>query len=499
MSLDALVRVRPVGRWSIPGAVPAVLGGLVFSLILGWYAFAFADSVSNVAPQRIRMSAEGQYDPYLDDFTVFYSAGALVREGDATQLYDPAAMHREEAETLAVNPDSVITLPFYNPPGLVLPLVALALLPLGPAAVVWTLVQLALFSVATGVVVRRSGQRNVLLTVAVLLAVVSSMPFHETLLHGQVSFALLAALIAICFGAFRGRRDGLAVLGLTLLAVKPQLVLVFAAYFIVQRRWRVLAWAALLQALQLAMVMLLIDTQASLHWLSLAWAATHWENQDGIWIQAMFGWNAFIRDAIGPGHATVRMFLAGGLDLATLAFSAGAVRRTGNHPRDRFATLVFATVLVSPHLFAQDLVLVIAPLLLYCFETSGPERRFWLVYAALGWLLTFIHFDVLMGPPDQLAINFVSLWLAGGLVASGLGLSSRLPMRLAAPIPVQGPRRVPWPVQLAGGTGVAAVLLFSIPGFSGHRLASAATYSYTADHGPTYRITVIDVAADGSP
>ena len=152
--------------------------------------------------------------------------------------------------------------------------------------------------------------------------------------------------------------------------------------------------------------------------------------------------------------------------------------------------LVFASILMSPHLFAQDLMLPVAPLVLLALRTTGRERSLWLAFGALGWLLTFIHFDVLMGTPAERTINFVSLWLASGVALAGIG-AARLTRSRVIPTPhlIQQPstpsRLVP---QLVIGILVAGVLLVALPGYARRTLAETLQYSYSAQSGITYRV-----------
>ncbi len=504
MTIISIPRVRPSAGGRLPGlSWGVVLAYFVVPLALGWFAFALADSVTNFEPQTIRLSAQSEYDPYLDDFVVFYAAGNVARNGNADGLYDPATLHAAQAAELGVPESSIIRLPFYNPPGVALPLIALSLLTLTGAAVAWTAIQLVLFAASLGAIAREGARRNGILAGLLVVGAVSSMPFHETILHGQVSMTLLAGWVALWFGAFERRSDKLTVLALTLLAIKPQLVIVPVAYLVLTRRWRALAVAAALQAILSLATMLFLDPRIVLHWLQLMLSATRWEDENGIWVHAMFGWNAFVRAIAGSGYHAVRAALATGLTLATAGYCLRAGRaayRQGRHA-DLFAMLIFASVVMSPHLFAQDLMLVVAPISLLVLRASGRERSLWLVFGAAGWLLTFLHFDLLMGTPDERAMNSVTLWLATGVVLAGTGAGRRIASRYNAQQEPQGtgPKPPGLPVQLAMGGLVALVLLLLVPGFAGRKLASAIEYSYTATSGPTYRIALPNLARDSSP
>ena len=74
--------------------------------------------------------------------------------------------------------------------------------------------------------------------------------------------------------------------------------------------------------------MLFIDPMIQLHWLQLMVSAAGWEDKNGIWFHAMFGWNAFVRSMVGPDHHLLRSGLSVGLTLVTAC--GQAVLRSSN-------------------------------------------------------------------------------------------------------------------------------------------------------------------------
>lgn len=500
MTLASIANVR---RLRVDAAAfprwPAILAWLVTPLALGWFGFALLDSARNFAPQEIRLSAEGEYDPYLDDFVVFYGAGSLVNEDGAGHLYEPLAVRAAQARALGVPSDSIIQLPFYNPPAYVLPLVVLAALPLATAAVVFSGIQLIAFTAAAAALWAREGRRSRALGGVLLLAAVSSMPFHETVLHGQVSFLFLASWVCLWFGAFERRDDRLVVLALVVLAMKPQLAIVPIAYLLVTRRWRALLAAAGLEAALGFVASAAFGPTVFLRWLGLLLEAMSWEDQNGIWVHAMFGWNAFTRALVGEGHQLVRASVTAALTAATALYCLRASRTV--HIRERqvelFAMLVFASVLISPHLFAQDLILPAAPLALLVLRRTGRERAAWLAFGALGWSLTFLHFELLLGTPDEVGVNFVSLWLGAGAVLAGTALKRPLHGLHAEFQRREAQRSGPaLALQFALGSILALVLFAAVPGLVGQRMANAIEYSYSSLKGETYRIVVVGLSSE---
>ena len=500
MTISSIANVR---RFRVDAAVfprwPTILAWLVIPLALGWFGFALIDSTRNFAPQEIRLSAEGEYDPYLDDFVVFYGAGSLVRGNGAGNLYEPSAVRDAQARALSVPSDSIIQLPFYNPPAYVLPLVVLAALPLATAAVVFSAIQLVAFAASAAALWSKECRRSSALAGVLVLATVSSMPFHETVLHGQVSFLFVAAWLCLWFGAFERRDDRLVVLALVVLAMKPQLAIVPIAYLLLTRRWRALLAAAGLEAALGIVATAALGPTVYLRWLGLLLEAMSWEDQNGIWVHAMFGWNAFTRALVGEGHQLVRASLTAALSAATALYCLRASRAL--HIRERqvelFAMLVFASVLMSPHLFAQDLILLATPLALLVLRRTGRERGVWLAFGALGWFLTFMHFELLLGTPEEVGVNFVSLWLGAGLVLAGAALRRHLHGPHVESQRPETQRSGPaLALQFALGSILALVLFATVPGLVGQKMANAIEYSYSSLKGQTYRIVVVGLSSE---
>lgn len=495
------VRRAGFGAWRVP-EWPTLLALTLVPALFGWFAFALVDSIPNFAPQTIRLSAEGEYDPYLDDFVVFYTAGDVAAGDASAELYSPAAMHAAEARELSVPKESTIPLPFYNPPALALPLAVLALLPIGVAAVIWTALQLGVLLTALSALwFKERARSSVVLCFGVLLAIGSSMPFHETVLHGQLSPVLLAGYVLLWFGAFERRNDSLVAVAVSLLLIKPQLALLPVVYLIATRRWRALLFSAGLQAAFFALASAVLGPTSYLKWLTLLIHAATWEDKNGIWVHAMFGWNAFVRDLIGPHYHALRAGLAATLSVATLLLALRRFRRLppfGRNP-ELLGLVTFGAILVSPHLFAQDLLLTAVPLFLLSLRRSGQERLLWLIFGSVGWAVTFAHFDILMGGPEDIRVNFVTLWLLTGFfLCMWLATKKWETTQRVTPVATTraGSRR-PHPVLQAGlAIGVTVVLLASVSGLVGQRMAHAITYSYSSKTGTTYRILIVGLASE---
>ena len=491
--------LRPSDEWdrlaaaptarAVRTAIPWLIAWIALPALFGGIVFAALESANGLAPQQIRISRAGKYDPFLDDFVVFYSAGRMVREGQATAAYDPGAIHSEEAEVVRQPRASIIPLPYFNPPHMLFALSALSCLPTGLAALLFTIIELAAFAAAIAVLSRLrliglSGAGGLI----ALLALIASMPFHEVLLHGQISLLLFAAWAAIYVGTIQGRGDRWTVPGLVVLALKPQLALVPLLYLIIRHQWATLARFIAVETALTVVAVAAWGPGIVWDFLSLLRAAAGWEDQNGIWVDAMFGWNAFVRDLIGPQWHMGRAAIAAALSLATLALVASSARLPRRRtPAETLAVLVFASLLVSPHLFSQDLVLAGLPVLILVSRGPSRERPAWALFGLLGWALTFLHFRYLHTDPLSHDVNFVSLWLAVGAGVGAVGMQhvgdglSRFTARLHRDFRWHAPqnaRPMSGLAPLLLGLLFAGFLVATRGGDAADTFAAAANYKY---------------------
>ncbi|HTV89934.1 MAG TPA: glycosyltransferase family 87 protein [Stellaceae bacterium] len=275
------------------------------------------------------------------DFMAFWSAARLALAGHPAAAFDERTIAAVQHAAVPALPG--IVFPWHYPPTFLVPLAPFGMLPY-PAA-------LALFVIATAapwaaLVPRVLPDRRAWIVAAAAPAGLI------TLLDGQNAF-LTASLAGFALLSL-DRRPILAGLLIGLLAIKPQLAVLFPLALLAEARWRSIA-AAALTVLALALVSL-----------------------------ALFGsadWAAFFRDlpvarAIGDAGAvpwgtmpTAEVFvlsLGGSLGLAhavqaTVALVAAlAVWRAWRCPDAPFeakaATLLVAALLVPPYVFYYDLL-----------------------------------------------------------------------------------------------------------------------------------------------
>ncbi len=299
------------------------------------------------------------------DFTFYYGAALLVREGHPEQVYQQPALDavlQRVAPTSPVNPRLTFNLPL----AAAFPVVPLTWLPLDLAFGVWQLLSAVLLIVAVLLLQRvyPIGRAGAALG---LLALAAAVPAWAILTEGQMAaLPVLGATLVIV--TLRLDQPWLALGGGMLLAVKPHFLPIYLIMLVATGRWR-----ALVAALSGAALVLLSPLGAG--------------GVDGItaMLRNIFGTNQlvpvrFTEAWIGvlanvlPAQAltpvSLGIFVVALTALAVLAVRAG---RRGGPPTAVIALIGWVGLLASPHALPHDLLLLGPPAWLAC--RLVPEGR----------------------------------------------------------------------------------------------------------------------------
>ena len=288
------------------------------------------------------------------DFIHFYTLGHLTLSGDSGRLYDPVGQHAEQV-ALVPESDPEWYLPVY-PPQVALMFAPFARWSYGTAALLWALVIIVVYGFVVWLAWRPS--REALPDVRFVMAAAAAfMPFWNLVLHGQTT---VVPLVAFCVGwlALERQKRFLAGLLFGLIIIKPQYGIVLAFVVLVRREWAMLAGAAVSVAAQVILVSLTLDPSAVLAYLeTLPRLVAH-------------------ADALEPKpyqmHSLTALTKLFPTSIGTLVWviaSFGVIWQTARVWRARvpvrlqMATLVLASVLVSPHVTIYDATLLVLPLL----------------------------------------------------------------------------------------------------------------------------------------
>ncbi len=330
------------------------------------------------------------------DFTINYSAGALVRQGHLAAPYDQAALG---AMMQRVAPDGAIDprLPFSLPLVAALPYAVLSLLPFELAFRLCQLLSAALLLLAV-LLLQRAAPIGGKVTLGLgLVGVLAAVPTWGAFTEGQPTAWLLLGATMIVL-ALRSDSLGLAAGAGILLAVKPQYLPVYLTILFAARRWRSLGAAATGGAIVLLSP--LVGGAAGLS----AMVHNALSANQAVAIRLNESWIGVIGPVLPTRVATmvaIALYLAVLLALGRLAW-----RRLPS--LIGFATLAGAlAVLASPHALPHDLLILAVPAwlaIVLCRQGALPNPLPALLAIDLAILIDLRGIDVPLGPIVMTAV-----------------------------------------------------------------------------------------------
>jgi len=300
------------------------------------------------------------------DFLQFYIGGSFVREGRLNQFYDMRALY---TRAQAIAPGSRDTL--YTP--IQSPQTSLAFFPISafsyPVAVtIWIAVIVFLYAVSCALTWRdcTALRRYRYETIACAVAFPG---LFSTVLHGQTSVVALLAVAAALF-ALRHGWPFVAGLAIGCLAFKPHWLLAAGAVFVAVREWRVVAGAVTGAAGQFGITYLLVGSAV----MSAYWRTLQAVQRFGDLLEPYPGdsLRSFFKVFVPSEAAALVAYVL--CAVATL-WVAMRIWRSDAPFELRSSGVVLATLLISPHAFPYDLILL-APVffLLANWFADHPSR-----------------------------------------------------------------------------------------------------------------------------
>ncbi|MDE1004263.1 MAG: glycosyltransferase family 87 protein [Paraburkholderia fungorum] len=337
---------------------------------------------------RVLWQQRADFPPLAMDFLPFWSASFLAQHGHAVDAYNLKALTDVEMGAAPYFRTMGSILPWLYPPNSLLIMAPLALLPFQAAAVAFIAGTFALFAKAIHSIV--PSRQTLLVTLAFPgVALVALMGQNGMLTAALAAYGLLAlrrrpAIAGICFG---------------LLCMKPHLVLLFPFALLCGRSWRALLAFALTAASTLALAALLFGPGTFTAFVHNAGMAAGFV-ESGRAAMARVP-TAFALAKLAHAHAAWA-YVA---QAVSAVLAIGAVWYAWHRPCAyalRAATLICASLLVSPYLYDYDLAWYGVLIAWYCSYgmAHGWQRgeREWLVVL---WLAPLAGMVVISRLPFQ--------------------------------------------------------------------------------------------------
>jgi hypothetical protein len=307
------------------------------------------------------------------DFTIYYCAGTMVRQGLGHQLYDDTTQFKVQRE---FSPEVAIrlgALPYNHPPFEAVLFVPFTYVPYPSAFALWALANLAML---IGLPFMLRPHLPLLQNYPWPLWVLASLgffPIFLALLQGQDAILLLF-LYALAFVFLKKDRDIFAGGWLALGLFKPHLVLPFIFFLLVQGRRKVLYGFLLIAA------MLALASGAIVGWEGMMLYPRYVLHlEDTLARGAIVPWDMpnlrGMLDVLflGVPHIVTAILV---ISFGLLLFTALECRksRQENLFDLKFSLAAVATVLVSYHAMVYDLSMLMVPVLLLANELLGKGK-----------------------------------------------------------------------------------------------------------------------------
>jgi hypothetical protein len=322
--------------------------------------------------RRLPVGPGSEVNRARDFAAIAYIPGVIANQGDASALYDfdrRTAMLRD----LLPNGPPVRYPPFYGPQISVL-FSPLARLPYEWAFVAWmgiTLVAFLACGYATWTVCPRLRDRPG--AIAVLL-------LADTTLFYTLSFGQLSAIALVCvtaaFFALRADRKFLAGVFIGCLIYKPSLGVAAAVVLLASAEWPIIAGAVAGALGQVAVGALFWGPSIVGEYVR-AQIRLSPEMRDEFYIHHIHSWRGFFEILGLPNAVAQALYVVAAAIVLVIAVRAW---RSAAPLGVRYAVLLIATVLVNPHGYVYDTIILMPAYLLLWNAFEGKRSVEWLLY-----------------------------------------------------------------------------------------------------------------------
>lgn len=295
----------------------------------------------------------------FQDFLPVYVSGSLVAHHRALDLYDPGTA---EHEIHAIVGDAArVRLTYIYGPQVALVFAPFASSSFPFAARIWSALSILIFFACIFAIwkccpdLRRYGALT-------MLSAFAFPPFYHCFVRGQLA-ALWLACFTASFLALRADRVWLAGAMLGVLAAKPTFLLAIPLILLLARAWKMLSGLILSAAAQLAFTRWYFGSAVMHSYLELFRAPSRWIGLAELTFAPtiMHSLRSFWTLLVPLPSIALALYIL--TSIAVIAITT-IIWRSSSPLALRFSALTLAAVLVNPHLFVYDLLVLVPALLL---------------------------------------------------------------------------------------------------------------------------------------
>jgi Glycosyltransferase family 87 len=327
----------------------------------------------------------------FQDFLAFYIPARQILQNHSSQLFDASATSAE-VQAIVSGPNRIF-LPALYGPQVGLFFVPLAHFSFSVAAWMWATFSMLLYFACMYSVWRTCPNLRAY-PGTVALAALAFPPLFHFFARSQIS-ALLLACFTLAFFAFRAEHDWLAGIALGLLIFKPQFLVAIPFVLLLAGAWKVLSGVIVSAIAQLALTWTYFGSAVIRAYFDTMLHMSRWiaNVEPGPAHIQMHSLRSFWILLLPSPQFALALYLISSIVIVALA---AATFRLSNSVAVRFSALTLAAVLVNPHLFIYDL-LVLAPVLLFLVDYAFPLQQN--PYFATLCILAYLAFLLpMLGP-----------------------------------------------------------------------------------------------------
>jgi hypothetical protein len=348
------------------------------------------------------------------DFTVFYTAGMIMRHGFGPQLYDERTQQQVQEEFTGPIASRRGPLPYIHPPFESVIFVPLTLLPYREAFLVWDLLNgLALFGVAL-ILGRHLDSLRSVPWWELALSLLAFFPIFLCLLQGQDSILLLL-FCTLAYSALKKQANVLAGCWLAMGMLKPQLVLPVLVLLMLWRRKRVALGFAGVAIVLAATSFGLVGWHGLVRYPGYVLQIARAPGWGGVPPELMPNLRGLVEGWSWNLPSSLLTMLVAAASVNVLLFAARKGKAASGAELDlQFSMAVVVTALVSWHTNAHDLSVLILPLVLLandCYlRPKASARSFRLLGPALPLLVSPLWIALWLGVSKLNLMAIPILW-----------------------------------------------------------------------------------------
>ena len=346
------------------------------------------------------------------DFTIYYTAGRLLGDGRAADLYNLRAQYETQLRFAHV-PIRQAALPYNHPPFEAVLFVPLARLEYWPAYLSWSAINLIMLA-ASAMLLRRLPKIRELPAATVGLACLAFFPVAIGLLQGQdIIFLLL--MLALGLTSLEGGKDAAAGAWLAGGLIRPHMIVPLVLMLAVRRRRVLIGFVAVALVLG-GITVMIMGWGGPLAYLNFVLHVEKTgaggfgpqavpnlrglvDDLPGIHVPDLHEWAA---DPVRPGiPSLIATVLIAVSSFAVLGLAVWRILRGNDSVIYCFCLAAVATILISFHALLYDLTMLI-PLALFMLAgfvsekpiDAGWERALLLLFLFCAPLYMYLQLDV---------------------------------------------------------------------------------------------------------